>query len=330
MIKLAPQSPAVAVAETKLTTLANNRNAALAAFNAIFDKFRTSGPSPPDQSALLEAAFGGMLASLDPHSSYLNPARLRELQVQTKSATKSAFGGVGLEVTMEEGLVKVVSPLDDAPAAHAGVLSGDLITAIDGAPVLGLTLQEAVGKMRGAVKSPVTLTIQRKGEAKLLEIRIVRDTVRINSVKERAEGDIGYLRITTFNEDTATKVTEAIARLKQEIGPALKGFVIDLRNNPGGLLDQAIRLSDAFLDNGVIVSTRGRNPQSTKEWSARQGDLAGGKKIVLLVNGGSAAASEIMAGALQDNHRATILGTRSFGKGSVQTVLPLEAGGVLH
>jgi carboxyl-terminal processing protease len=326
MIKFAPESPAGAFARTKLAGLSDNKTAALATFNTIFDKFKSSGSPQPDQTALLEAAIGGMLAALDPHSNYMNPVTFKEMQVQAKGT----FGGVGLEVTIEDSLVKVVSPLDESPAARAGVLPGDLITAIDGAPVLGLSLAQAVSKMRGDVNSVVTLTIQHKGEAKPLDVKVVRDIIKINPVKARAEGDIGYVRITAFNEQTATKVTEAIVRLKQEIGQGLKGFVIDLRNDPGGLLDQVINVSDAFLDNGVIVMTKGRNPVDNKDYSAKPGDLAGGKKIVLLINGGSAAGSEIMAGALQDNHRATVMGSRSFGKGTVQTILPLGSGGALR
>ena len=298
----------------------------MATFNAIFDNFKSSGSPPPDEAALLDAAISGMLMSLDPHSNYLNPTTFKEMPVQTKGV----FGGVGFEVMMDDGLVKVVSPFDDSPAAKAGLLPGDLITAIDGAPVLGLSLAQAVMRMRGEVNSIVTLTIQRKGEAEPLVVQVTRDLIKINPVKARAEGDIGYLRITAFNEQTAAKLIEAVARLKQEVGSGLKGFVIDLRNDPGGLLDQVINVTDAFLDNGVIVSTKGRNPVDNKVSKATPGDLAGGKKLVVLINGGTSSGAEIMAGALQDNHRATIMGSRSFGKGTVQTIVPLASGGAIR
>jgi carboxyl-terminal processing protease len=245
--------------------------------------------------------------------------------------TRGEFGGLGIEVTMENGVVKVVSPIEDTPASRAGLMSGDLITHLDKEQILGLTLQEAVEKMRGPVNSPITLTIVRKGVDDPFDVKVVRDVIHINPVKYNVEGDdIGYIRITTFNEQTTANLQKAIDDLKKQIGPKLKGYVVDLRNNPGGLLDQAISVSDTFLDQGAIVLTRGRNLEETQRSNARPGDLADGKQLVVLINGGSASASEIVAGALQDHHRATIIGTRSFGKGSVQTIIPLGSNGALR
>ena len=245
--------------------------------------------------------------------------------------TRGEFGGLGIEVTMENGVVKVVSPIEDTPAAKAGLMSGDLITALDKEQIQGLTLQEAVEKMRGPVNSPITLTIVRKGVEDPFDVKVTRDVIHINPVKYNAEGDdVGYIRITTFNEQTTANLQKALDDLKKQLGPKLKGYVIDLRNNPGGLLDQAISVSDAFLDQGAIVLTRGRNLEETQRSNARSGDLTDGKQLIVLINGGSASASEIVAGALQDHHRATILGTRSFGKGSVQTIIPLGSNGALR
>ena len=245
--------------------------------------------------------------------------------------TRGEFGGLGIEVTMENGVVKVVSPIEDTPAAKAGLMSGDLITAFDKEQIQGLTLQEAVEKMRGPVNSPITLTIVRKGVEDPFDVKVTRDVIHINPVKYNAEGDdVGYIRITTFNEQTTANLQKALDDLKKQLGPKLKGYVIDLRNNPGGLLDQAISVSDAFLDQGAIVLTRGRNLEETQRSNARSGDLTDGKQLIVLINGGSASASEIVAGALQDHHRATILGTRSFGKGSVQTIIPLGSNGALR
>jgi len=281
----------------------------------------------PDDSKLIEAAINGMLTALDPHSAYLNPKHFRDMQVQTRGE----FGGLGIEVTMENGVVKVVSPIEDTPAAKAGLQSGDLITAFDKEQIQGLTLQEAVEKMRGPVNSPITLTIVRKGVEDPFDVKVTRDVIHINPVKYNAEGDdVGYIRITTFNEQTTANLQKALDDLKKQLGPKLKGYVIDLRNNPGGLLDQAISVSDAFLDQGAIVLTRGRNLEETQRSNARSGDLTDGKQLIVLINGGSASASEIVAGALQDHHRATILGTRSFGKGSVQTIIPLGSNGALR
>jgi carboxyl-terminal processing protease len=281
----------------------------------------------PEDPKLIEAAINGMLTALDPHSAYLNPKHFRDMQVQTRGE----FGGLGIEVTMENGVVKVVSPIEDTPAARAGLMSGDLITHLDKEQILGLTLQEAVEKMRGPVNSPISLTIVRKGVEEPFEVKVVRDVIHINPVKFNAEGDdVGYIRLTTFNEQTTANLQKAVEDLKKQLGPKLKGYIVDLRNNPGGLLDQAISVSDAFLDQGAIVLTRGRNLEETQRSNARPGDVTDGAKIVVLINGGSASASEIVAGALQDHHRATIIGTRSFGKGSVQTIIPLGSNGALR
>ncbi|MEP0234599.1 S41 family peptidase [Roseibium sp.] len=296
-------------------------------FGDVFERVRSDYVEMPDDAQLIENAINGMLTSLDPHSSYMSPKSFRDMQVQTRGE----FGGLGIEVTMEDGLVKVVSPIDDTPAYKAGVLAGDLITHIDGEQVQGLTLNEAVEKMRGPVKTDIVVTIRREGAGEPLDITITRDIIRIRSVRWREEGDVGYVRITQFNEQTFDGLKKGIEETASNIGEDnLKGFVIDLRNNPGGLLDQAIAVSDAFLERGEIVSTRGRNSDETQRYNARSGDLTDGKPVIILVNGGSASASEIVAGALQDHRRATILGTRSFGKGSVQTIIPLGANGAIR
>ena len=295
-------------------------------FGDVFERVRADYVEKPDDSKLVESAINGMLSGLDPHSSYMDSKSFRDMQVQTRGE----FGGLGIEVTMENGVVKVVAPIDDTPASKAGIQSGDLITALDKEQIQGLTLQEAVEKMRGPVNSAITLTVVRKGVEDPFDVKVVRDVIHINPVKYSAEGDVGYIRVTTFNEQTTANLQKAIEDLKKEIGPKLKGFVIDLRNNPGGLLDQAISVSDAFLDQGAIVLTKGRNLEETQRSNARPGDLTDGQKMVVLINGGSASASEIVAGALQDHHRATILGTRSFGKGSVQTIIPLGSNGALR
>src|SRR6202521_398377 len=296
-------------------------------FGEVLESVRSNYVEKPDDAKLIEAAINGMLTALDPHSSYLNPKHFRDMQVQTRGE----FGGLGIEVTMENGVVKVVSPIEDTPAAKAGLMSGDLITRLDKEQILGLTLQEAVEKMRGPVNAPITLTIVRKGVDDPFDVKVTRDVIHINPVKYNAEGDdVGYIRITTFNEQTTANLQKAVEDLKQQLGPKLKGYVIDLRNNPGGLLDQAISVSDAFLDEGAIVLTRGRNIEETQRSNARPGDITDGQKLVVLINGGSASASEIVAGALQDHHRATIVGTRSFGKGSVQTIIPLGSNGALR
>jgi carboxyl-terminal processing protease len=292
-------------------------------FGRVFERVRTDYVEEPDDSDLVESAITGMLTALDPHSSYLSPKHFRDMQQQTRGE----FGGLGIEVTMENEMIKVIAPIDDTPADRAGIKAGDLITHLDDEPIQGLTLDQAVEKMRGRVNTPIKLTVQREGEDKPLEIRVVRDIIKIRSVRQRAEDDIGYVRITSFNEQTQDGLEDAVSELKEEIGDNLKGYVIDLRNNPGGLLDVAISVSDAFLEQGEIVSTRGRKSGDTKRQNARPGDVTDGKKIVVLINGGSASASEIVAGALQDHGRATIVGTRSFGKGSVQTIIPIGGDG---
>src|SRR5215207_1196171 len=295
----------------------------LGLFGDLFERVRASYVERPDEAKLIEGAINGMLTSLDPHSGYLSPKDFREMQVETHGE----FGGLGVEVLMEEGLIKVIAPIDETPAARAGILANDVITQIDGKAVQGLTLNQAVDKMRGPVNSSVKLTIQRKEKKEPLEVKLTRETIRIRPVRARTEGeDIGYLRITQFNEQTSEALRAAIKTIAGDVGAdKLKGYVIDLRNNPGGLLDQAIMVSDAFLERGEIVSTRGRTAEETQRYAAKgKGqDLVGGKPLVVLINGGSASASEIVAGALQAHKRATVLGTRSFGKGSVQTVIPL-------
>jgi carboxyl-terminal processing protease len=290
-------------------------------FGDIFERVRAHYVEKPDDSKLVEAAITGMLNGLDPHSSYMDPKSFREMQVETRGA----FGGLGIEVTMEGGLVKVVAPIDDTPAAKAGIRANDIITHIDDAAVRGMTLNQAVEKMRGQVNTKIRLRIMRKGADKPIEVAVTRDIIRVRSVRSRVEGgDVGYLRITQFNEQTTEGLKKAMSDIAAQV-PAdkLRGYVIDLRNNPGGLLDQAISVSDAFLDRGEIVSTRGRDPEETQRFNARAGDLTKGKPVIVLINGGSASASEIVAGALQDHKRATVVGTRSFGKGSVQTIIPL-------
>ena len=295
-------------------------------FGDVFDRVRSDYVEQPNESQLIDAAINGMLTSLDPHSSYMNAKTFREMQVQTRGE----FGGLGIEVTMENGVIKVVTPIDDTPAARAGVRAGDLITHLDGEQIQGLTLSQAVEKMRGRVNTPITLTIVREGSEQPIEIKVVRDIIRIQSVRARAEGDVGYVRVTTFNEQTQEGLAKAIDELKKELGDNLKGYIIDLRNNPGGLLDQAISVTDSFLERGEIVSTRGRNAEETQRYNAEAGDLTDGKPVVVLINGGSASASEIVAGALQDHRRATVIGTRSFGKGSVQTIIPLGSNGAIR
>jgi carboxyl-terminal processing protease len=325
---LAAGSTIVSLARSQSASAANSEiYRQLDLFGEVLERVRSDYVEKPEDPKLIEAAINGMLTALDPHSAYLNPKHFRDMQVQTRGE----FGGLGIEVTMENGVVKVVSPIEDTPAAKAGLMSGDFITALDKEQIQGLTLQEAVEKMRGPVNSPITLTIVRKGVEDPFEVKVVRDVIHINPVKYNAEGDdVGYIRVTTFNEQTTANLQKAIEDLKKELGPKLKGYIVDLRNNPGGLLDQAISVSDAFLDQGAIVLTRGRNLEETQRSNARPGDLTDGAKMVVLINGGSASASEIVAGALQDHHRATIVGTRSFGKGSVQTIIPLGSNGALR
>jgi carboxyl-terminal processing protease len=295
----------------------------LSLFSDVFERVRADYVEKPDDAKLIESAINGMLAGLDPHSSYMDAKAFRDMQVQTRGE----FGGLGIEVTMEEGLIKVVSPIDDTPASRAGVMSNDIITHIDDEAVQGLTLNQAVDKMRGPVNTKIKLRIMRKGQDKPIDLAITRDVIRVQSVRSRSEGDdVGYVRITQFNEQTSEGLKKAISDLQAQDGDKLKGFVVDLRNNPGGLLDQAIGVSDAFLEKGEIVSTRGRNADETQRYNAKPGDLTKGKPVIVLINGGSASASEIVAGALQDHKRATLIGTRSFGKGSVQTIIPLGSG----
>ena len=295
-------------------------------FGDVFDRVRADYVEDPDESKMIEAAINGMLASLDPHSSYMNSKQFEDMSVQTKGE----FGGLGIEVTMENGVVKVVTPIDDTPAAKAGLMANDLITKIDGTDIQGMTLNEAVDKMRGGVNTPITLTIQRK-DHDAFDVKMIRDRIRVQSVKSNVESeDIGYVRITSFTEQTQEGLDKAFNSFKTTLGAKAKGYIIDLRNNPGGLLDQAISVSDSFLDQGEVVSTRGRHAEETQRFSAQKGDLSDGKTVVILINGGSASASEIVAGALQDHKRATLIGTRSFGKGSVQTIIPLGSQGALR
>ncbi len=296
-------------------------------FGDVFERIRSDYVETPDENALIESAINGMLAGLDPHSSYLSPKNFKDMQVQTSGK----FGGLGIEVTMEEGIIKVVSPIDDTPASRSGVLANDLIIALDGESIEGMTLNEAVEKMRGPINTPITLTIKRDNVEKPFDVELVREEITIHSVRSHEEGDVGYVRISSFNEQTFDGLKEAIDEIDTKVGKdKVKGYIIDLRNNPGGLLDQAIAVSDAFLDRGEIVSTRSRHAEETQRYNAHSGDLTNGKPVIVLVNGGSASASEIVAGALQDHRRATILGTRSFGKGSVQTIIPLGANGALR
>lgn len=292
----------------------------LSIFGDIFERVRRQYVTVPEDKDLVKSAINGMLTSLDPHSSYMDPEETKDMKVQTSGE----FGGLGIEVTMEDELVKVIAPIDDTPAAKAGVIGGDFIAKIDGVEVRGMTLEEAVDKMRGKVNEPITLTILRKDVAKPLEIKIVRDIIKVKAVKFRVENDVGYLKINSFTEQTSSDLADAIKKLQTDIPKdKLKGFILDLRNNPGGLLDQAVEVSDAFLERGEVVSTRGRDPQNVTRFDADTGDDIGGLPLIVMVNGGSASASEIVSGALQDHRRATILGTKSFGKGSVQTIIPL-------
>ncbi len=297
-------------------------------FGDIFERIRAQYVSEVDDKKLIEAAINGMLTSLDPHSSYLPPDDAADMRVQTRGE----FGGLGIEVTQEDGFVKVVSPMDGTPAAEAGVQAGDFITHVDGESVLGLNLDEAVDKMRGPVGSEIVITVVREGEDEPFDISIIRDTITLTAVRTRREGDSVVLRVTTFNDQTFPNLSEGLAKEVEAAGgiDKINGIVLDLRNNPGGLLTQAIKVADAFLDKGEIVSTRGRNAADGERYNATEGDLSDGKPIVVLINGGSASASEIVAGALKDHHRAVVVGTKSFGKGSVQTVMPLRGDGAMR
>jgi carboxyl-terminal processing protease len=290
----------------------------------VFERIRSDYVDKPDDGKLVESAISGMLTGLDPHSSYMDAAGFREMQVRTRGE----FGGLGIEVTMEDGLIKVVSPMDDTPASKAGIMANDIIANLDGEPVQGLTLNQAVDKMRGPVNSRIKLTIIRKGLENPIDVTLVRDSIRVRSVRAHVEADdIGYIRITAFDEQTTEGLRKEIGNLTTQIGAnKLKGFIVDLRNNPGGLLEEAVTVSETFLDRGEIVSTRGRNAEENQRRTAHAGDLTKGQPVIVLINGGSASASEIVAGALQDHKRATLVGTRSFGKGSVQTIIPLGSG----
>ena len=296
-------------------------------FGDVFERVRADYVEEVSDTDLIEAAINGMLSSLDPHSKYLNPKNFKEIQIQTRGE----FGGLGIEVTMENGFVKVISPIDDTPAQRAGIQLGDFVTHLDGEPVLGLTLEQSVERMRGPVDSDITLTVQRIGEEKPIDIVITRAVIKIRSVRTRLEGeDVIVMRISSFSERTSQDLTRLVDGLSAEHGDKLQGAVLDLRNNPGGLLEQAVSVSDAFLDQGEIVSTRGRRPDSIQRFNARSGDVLNGLPLIVLINGGSASASEIVAGALKDHRRAIILGTRSFGKGSVQTVIPMGGHGAMR
>lgn len=295
-------------------------------FGEVFDRVRSDYVEPVEDQKLIESALNGMLTSLDPHSNYMNEKSFGDMKIQTKGE----FGGLGIEVTMENGLVKVVSPIDDTPAARAGLKPGDFVSEIDGTAVMGLTLQEAVDKMRGAVGTSVKLTVLREGAKEPMRVSLKRDLIKIQSVRSRSEEDVAYLRITSFSENTGDAMKAAFEKEKKNIGPKLKGVVLDLRNNPGGLLDQAIEVADAFLERGEIVSTRSRKPEDSRRYSAKAGDITGGLPLVVLINEGSASASEIVAGALKDHKRAVTMGIKSFGKGSVQTVIPIDGHGAIR
>lgn len=320
---LLPPVAAITQSETEGETSATYRQLDL--FGTVFQRVRANYVEEVSDEELIEAAITGMLTSLDPHSSYLNPKNYKEMQVQTRGE----FGGLGIEVTMENGLIKVISPIDDTPAHSAGVKAGDLITHLDGKSVQGLSLSEAVERMRGKVDTKIRLTIRRSNQEPF-DLTITRAVIKIRSVRWRMEGDVGYLRITSFTEQTDAALSEAVTELKNAAGDKLAGYVLDLRNNPGGLLDEAIAVSDQFINKGEIVSTRGRREEDSQRWNAKEGDVAAGLPMVVLINSGSASASEIVAGALQDHRRAIVMGTRSFGKGSVQTIVPLGGRGAMR
>ena len=321
VLAIQPPSALVAAARAAAST---DTYSQLNLFGDVFERIKAGYVEKPDDAKLVEGAINGMISSLDPHSRYMNEKAWRDMQ----ETTSGEFGGLGIEVTMEDGLVKVVAPMDDTPAAKAGMMSGDLITSIDDTAVRGLTLEQAVAKMKGPVNTKTRLKIMRKGAEQPIDIAITREVIRVRPVRYHTEGgDIGYIRITTFNGQTTDGLKKAIRDISSQIPPEkLAGYVVDLRNNPGGLLDQAVSVSSAFMARGEVVSTRGRKTEETQRFTARAGDLIKGKPLVVLINGGSASASEIVAGALQDHKRATVIGTRSFGKGSVQTIIPLGPG----
>ncbi len=299
----------------------------LTLFGDVFERVRAEYVDPVDDKDLIENSINGMLTGLDPHSSYMNAKAFRDMQVQTKGE----FGGLGIEVTQDNGFIKVISPIDDTPASKAGIKAGDIITSLDGKTVQGLSLQDAVDKMRGAPNSKITLTIKREGVDKPVEVSMLREVIHIQVVKQRMEPDnIGYLRLTQFTEQADAGLKQAVKALKQQAGGKLKALILDLRNNPGGLLDQAVAISGDFINQGEIVSTRARHTEDAQRWDAKGNDVIDGLPLVVLINGGSASSSEIVAGALQDHHRAVLLGTRSFGKGSVQTVIPLPGNGAMR
>jgi carboxyl-terminal processing protease len=321
VLAIQPPSSLVAAAKAAAST---DTYSQLNLFGDVFERIKSGYVEKPDDAKLVEGAINGMISSLDPHSRYMNEKAWRDMQ----ETTSGEFGGLGIEVTMEDGLVKVVAPMDETPAAKAGIMSGDLITGIDDTAVLGLTLEQAVAKMKGPINTKTRLKIMRKGAEQPIEVAIMREVIRVRPVRSRTDGgDIGYIKINTFNEQTTEGLKKAIREISSQIPPEkLAGYVVDLRNNPGGLLDQAVSVTSAFMARGEVVSTRGRTPEETQRFTARAGDLIKGKPLVVLINGGSASASEIVAGALHDHKRATLIGTRSFGKGSVQTIIPLGPG----
>jgi carboxyl-terminal processing protease len=312
------------VAAARAAAGAENTFSQLNLFGEVFERIRTDYVEKPDDGKLVEGAISGMVAALDPHSRYMNEQAWREMQ----ETTHGEFGGLGIEVTMEDGLIKVVSPIDDTPAAKAGILSGDLIAYIDDEAVQGLTLEQAVNRMKGPINTKTRLKIIRKGMDQPVDVALVREVIRVRPVAFHTDGgDIGYIRISSFNEQTTEGLKKALGEISKQIPPEkLAGYVVDLRNNPGGLLDEAVSVSSAFMARGEVVSTRGRTPEETQRFTAHGGDITKGKPLVVLINGGSASASEIVAGALHDHKRATLIGTRSFGKGSVQTIIPLGTG----
>src|SRR5215831_9206870 len=291
-------------------------------FSDAFERVRANYVRPVDDHELIDAAIEGMVSNLDPHSSYMDAKNYQDMQI----TTKGEFGGIGIEVTMEDGLIKVISPIDGTPASKAGIKPGDFIAAIDGASIQGLPLNDAIDKMRGPSGSKVTLTVLRTGDKKPFDVTLTRAIVQVDNVRWHRDGDVAYVRMPGFNEQTAAGLEKAVKEMKKQIGPGLKGYVLDLRNNPGGLLDQAIQVSNDFLNSGEIVSTRGRHPEDTQRYDARPGDVSDTKPLVVLINAGTASAAEIVSGALQDHKRATIVGMTSFGKGSVQTIIPLGEG----
>ena len=317
------QPPGVLIAAARAAA-STDTYAQLNLLGDVFERIRAGYVEKPDDARLVEGAINGMIGSLDPHSRYMNETAWRDMQ----ETTSGKFGGLGIEITMEDGLIKVVAPMDDTPAAKAGIMSGDLITSIDGAAVQGLTMEQAVARMKGPINTSARLKITRKGVEQPVEISITREIIEVRPVRYHVEGaDIGYIRIPAFDEQTSDGLRKAIRDISSRIAQEkLAGYVIDLRNNPGGLLDQAVSVSSAFLPRGEVVSTRGRTPEETQRFTARASDLTKGKPLVVLINGGSASASEIVAGALHDHKRATLIGTRSFGKGSVQTIIPLGRG----